>query len=142
MRSRWVLFVVLLGCGSEERTKQQEPAVAAVSHRDQCIAVRDHVVQLISEYYVAHAPETFDGLDRSDPSIQDGLPPDTTRDTFAAFLATAPGKAWLAKARARTIASVSMSDTVDKCVSSAQKSHLDCWLAATTMEQFQTCPVP
>ena len=43
---------------------------------------------------------------------------------------------------ARTVASVAMSDTVDKCVKNAKQEHLGCWLDARTMEQFQACPVP
>jgi hypothetical protein len=119
----------------------KKPAADKVT-REQCVAVRDHVVELIVKHYLAHPEETFDGLDRSDTATMVGIPVGTTRESFGAFLASDAGKPWLGNARARLVAGTGLTDTVDKCVRRGKPEHIACWMGALTMEIFQRCPTP
>lgn len=154
---RWLLAVSLLAaCGQGERARPPAGGGSGSGHGSaiiargsgsaaspaQCAAVRDHVVGLIAAYYVRHPEETWDGLDRSDPALREGLDPAMTRDNFATFLASEAGEAWLTRARERTIRAPAMTETVDKCIARAGAEHVTCWLEATTFEAFQACPNP
>jgi len=131
-----VVFAILaIGC------KKGSSTDASVT-RDQCVAVRDHVVELILQHYKTHGAETFDGLDRTDAATMVGIPPGVTRDTFQPFLESDAAKQWLDNARARLVSGTAMADTVDKCVKKARPTHLTCWTGARTMEAFQRCPTP
>lgn len=110
--------------------------------RGQCLAVRDRSAELLLAHYVKHPDETWDGLDRSDPGVTAGLPPDLTKDNFATFLATDAGKAWIGQARDRAVAAPAMAVAVERCVAAATGEHVVCWLGATTFEAFQRCPNP
>lgn len=110
--------------------------------RGQCLAVRDRSAALLLAYYVKHPDETWDGLDRSDPGVTAGLPPDLTKDNFATFLATDAGRAWIGQARDRAVAAPAMAVAVERCVAAATGEHVACWLGATTFEAFQGCPNP
>jgi hypothetical protein len=110
--------------------------------RAQCLEVRDHIVDLLAQAYVADPPTTFDGLDRSDPVIAEGLDLALTRDTFGGFLATDAGKAWIGRQKARSIGSPEMAATVDKCTREASQVNIDCWLGARNVPAFQLCPMP
>lgn len=129
-----LITVTALGCG-----KKAAPEKVT---REQCVAVRDHVVELIIQHYVAHPAETFDGLDRSDTATMVGIPVGTTRDSFGAFLSSDSAKTWLGNARARLVAGTGLTDTVDKCARRGKPEHVACWMGATTMEIFQRCPTP
>jgi len=129
-----VVTVLAFGC-------KQDPPASKVT-REQCVGVRDHVVELIVRHYVAHPEQTFDGLDRGDPATIVGIPPGVKRETFGPFLASDAGKPWLANARARLVAGTGLSDTVDKCVRRGKPEHVTCWMGAATMEIFQRCPTP
>ena len=133
---RLVLVTVLaIGC------KSSAPPEAKVT-RQQCVAVRDHVVELIIRHYLAHPEDTFDGLDRADLATNVGIPQGTTRETFGPFIASDAGKPWLANARARLVAGTGLGETVDKCVRRGKPEHIACWMGATAMEVFQRCPTP
>lgn len=121
--------------------KASAPPSAKVT-RAQCVAVRDHVVELIIQHYIANGPETFDGLDRSDVATMVGIPPGVTREKFGVFLASGAAEQWLANARARLVAGTGLSDTVEKCAQRGTPTHIECWLGASTMEIFQRCPTP
>lgn len=110
--------------------------------RGQCLAVRDRSAELLLAYYVKHPDETWDGLDRSDPGVTAGLPPDLTKDNFATFLATDAGRAWIGRARDRAVAAPAMAVAVERCVAAATGEHVACWLGASTVEAFQRCPNP
>ena len=110
--------------------------------RGQCLAVRDRSAELLLAHYVKHPDETWDGLDRSDPGVTAGLPPDLTKDNFATFLATDAGRAWIGQARDRAVAAPAMAVAVERCVAAATGEHVVCWLGATTFEAFQRCPNP
>ncbi|MDX2089287.1 MAG: hypothetical protein SFX73_15640 [Kofleriaceae bacterium] len=110
--------------------------------RAQCLKVRDHIVDLLAEAYVANPATTFDGLDRSDPVIAEGLDLALTRDSFGAFLTTDAGKAWIARQKARSIGSPEMAATVDKCTREATQANIDCWLESMNVTAFQLCPMP
>lgn len=131
-------------CNTGERPQAASSAGSAGSadSRAQCAKVRDHLVELIANAYAASPETTFDGLDRSDPQITEGLDTSLTRETFAAFLATDTGKAWLERQKARAISAPAMAATVDKCALQATQAHLDCWLGATDISAFQLCPAP
>jgi len=129
------LAVLAIGCRKGSSTD------ASVT-REQCVAVRDHVVELILQHYRTHGEETFDGLDRSDASVMVGIPPGVTRDKFAPFLESEAGKPWMDNARARLVGGAAMGDTVDKCVKRAKPTHVACWMGAQAMEAFQRCPTP
>jgi len=126
-------LVLAFGCGKKPPDKVT---------REQCVAVRDHVVELILQHYIGHGPETFDGLDRSDAATMVGLPPGVKRETFGPWLASEAGKPWLANARARLVGGTGLTDTVEKCVKRGTATHIACWQGATTMEIFQRCPTP
>lgn len=129
------LVVLSLGCGSKR-------GAADKVTREQCVAVRDHVVDLILAHYIAHPAETFDGLDRSDIATMVNIPQGTTRDSFGAFVTSESGKQWLGNARARLVAGTGLTDTVERCAHRGKPTHVACWLGATTMETFQRCPTP
>ena len=129
------VVVFELGCG----TKQAAPEKVT---REQCVAVRDHVVDLIIAHYKANGPETFDGLDRGDAATMVGIPAGTTRETFGRFLASEVATQWLGNARARLVAGAGLGDTVEKCAKRGTPTHISCWMGATTMEIFQRCPTP
>jgi len=129
-----LVTVAVIGC-------KNHPATAKVT-REQCVAVRDHVVELIIQHYRAHPEETFDGLDRGDAATLVGIPPGVKRETFGPFLASEAATQWLANARARLVAGTGLSDTVDKCVRRGKPEHITCWTGAATMEIFQRCPTP
>ncbi len=130
-----VVVVLALGCG----TKQ---AASVAVTREQCVAVRDHVVDLILEHYKANGPETFDGLDRSDVATMVGIPVGMTRETFGPFLASEAANQWLGNARARLVAGPGLSETVESCAQRGTPTHITCWREASTMEIFQRCPTP
>ena len=133
---RLVLVTVLvIGC------KASAPPEAKVT-RQQCVAVRDHVVELIIGHYVANGPATYDGLDRTDVATMVGIPQGTNRETFGPFLASDAGKPWLANARARLVAGTGLTDTVEKCTRRGTQTHIACWLGASSMAIFQRCPTP
>ncbi len=138
MRTLALACVVVLGFGCG---KKQEAAPEKVT-RAQCVAVRDHVVDLIIAHYKANAPETFDGLDRSDVATMVGIPAGTTRETFGRFLASEAATQWLGNARARLVAGTGLGDTVEKCAQRGTPTHIRCWMEASTMEIFQRCPTP
>jgi len=130
------------GSGSASGSSLTGSAAGSGDSRARCLAVRDHVVDLIAGAYLAEPNTTFDGLDRSDPHIAEGLDPAVTRETFGAFLATDPGKAWLERQKARAISAPAMADTVEKCVQLATQANLDCWLGSRNLPAFQLCPEP
>lgn len=127
---------LLAACSTGERTPP------APDLRARCTEVRDHLVELIAKAYIANPVTTFDGLDRSDPAITEGLDPKLTRDTFGAFLATPAGQAWIARQKQRAIAAPSMTDTVATCTAKATPANIACWLGANNMTAFQLCPPP
>lgn len=129
-----VVTVVALGCAKK--------AASTKATREQCVAVRDHVVELIVQHYITHGEETFDGLDRTDAATMVGIPPGVKRETFGPFLASDAGKPWLANTRARLVGGTGLTDTVEKCAKRGTPAHIACWLGATTMEIFQRCPTP
>jgi len=130
-----LVTIVGFGCG------KRQPAGQKVT-REQCVVVRDHVVDLIIQHYIANGPETFDGLDRSDAATMVGIPPGVAREKFGAFLASGAAKQWLANTRTRLVAGAGLSDAVDKCVQRGTPTHIECWMGASTMEIFQRCPTP
>lgn len=130
-----LLVILALGCGKKEATSQK-------ATREQCVAVRDHVVDLIIKHYIANGAETFDGLDRSDAATMVGIPPGVAREKFGAFLASGAAEQWLANTRARLVAGTGLSDTVEKCAQRGTSTHIACWRGASTMEIFQRCPTP
>lgn len=137
MRTVALACVVVLGLGCGK--KQAAPDKAT---REQCVAVRDHVVDLILAHYKANGPETFDGLDRSDLATMVGIPVGTTRETFGRFLASDAAKQWLGNARARLVSGAGLGDAVEKCALRGTPTHITCWMEASTMEIFQRCPTP
>ncbi|MBA3454464.1 MAG: FG-GAP repeat protein, partial [Deltaproteobacteria bacterium] len=130
-----LLTIVATSCDKKQTASDR-------ATREQCIAVRDHVVELILQHYMANGPETFDGLDRSDTATMVGIPPGVKRETFALFLASEAGKPWLANTRARLVAGTGLTDTVEKCVQRGTPTHIACWRGASSMEIFQRCPTP
>ena len=130
-----LVVVIAVGCS-------KKPAAPEKVTREQCVAVRDHVVDLIIEHYKANGPETFDGLDRSDVATMVGIPPGVTRETFGPFLASGAAQQWVGNARARLVAGPGIGDTVEKCVQRGTPTHITCWMTALTMEIFQRCPTP
>jgi hypothetical protein len=120
------LVVLLFACGKPDTLS-----------RSDCIRIRDHVAELVTNDLVAH-PEAL--WDAHDPSHDDGVDPGLTRATFGAFLKTERGQQWIARSRAR--AAATMDDLVDLCVKKAKQANLDCWLAATTPDAFAKCPDP
>lgn len=130
-----LVTILAFGCS------KKQPAAQKVT-REQCVAVREHVVELIIQHYIANGPETFDGLDKSDVATMVGIPPGVTREKFGPFLASGAAEQWLANARARLVAGTGLSDTVEKCAQRGTPTHIACWLGASTMEIFQRCPTP
>ncbi len=131
------MIAVLLVVGCRKGSSTDESVTRA-----QCVAVRDHVVELILGHYRTHGTETFDGLDRADTATMVGIPPGVTRDTFQPFLESEAGKPWLDNARARLVGGAAMTETVDKCVKRGKLANITCWMGAATMETFQRCPTP
>lgn len=150
-----VSFVVVLVAACGKGNEGAQPAAtqggsgsstavgsATSDMRAQCLKVRDHIVDLLARAYVAEPAATFDGLDRSDPVIAEGLDLALTRDTFGTFLTTDAGKAWLDRQKARSIGSPEMAATVEKCAREATQVNIDCWLGARNAPAFQLCPMP
>ncbi len=130
-----LVVILALGCGKKQ-------SAADKVTRDDCLAVRDHVVDLIIKHYIANGAETFDGLDRSDAATMVGIPPGVAREKFGVFLASGAAEQWLASTRARLVAGAGLGDTVEKCAQRGTSTHIACWMEAQTMEIFQRCPTP
>ncbi|HVK83743.1 MAG TPA: hypothetical protein VM513_06535 [Kofleriaceae bacterium] len=117
-------------------------STGSASTMTRCEQVRDHLVTLLADAYAAAPETTFDGLDRADPYIAEGLDPTLTRQSFGPFLTTPAGQAWIERQKQRARTSPEMAGTVEKCATQATPANLDCWLGAKNVTAFQLCPPP
>ena len=132
---RLLLVIALVAACKGKRGPKPPPVTQA-----DCIAVRDHVADLVTTDMVAHPERLWDSLQSHDPAKDADLDAGLTRETFGAWLATERGKAWIAKSRAR--ASSKFDDIVAKCVARATKDNITCWLGAKNITAFGQCPDP
>jgi hypothetical protein len=121
----WIAIACSYGCASKAETVT----------REQCSTVADHIAEVIVAHYTTHPDELWDLIHSQDKPTD--LPPNITKQDFAAYLATPEGKTWsmTALGAART----GTEGVIDKCVAEASPKQVKCLLATKTREDVTAC---